>query len=45
MKDHGTDPNGSSGFPGFFNAFAKFAGMMGVSYAVLYMVFKLMKIG
>lgn len=43
MKDQCSDQ--SRGFTGVFNAFAKLAGMTGVSYAVLYMVFKLLKIG
>jgi hypothetical protein len=45
MKDQGSDHNVSRGFSAVFNAFVKFAGMMAVSYAALYVVFKLMKMG
>jgi|GraSoi2013_100cm_1033763.scaffolds.fasta_scaffold24034_4 hypothetical protein len=43
-KDQGSDRNVSTRFTGVFNAFAKLAGMLGVSYAALYIVFKLLKI-
>jgi len=45
MKDQGSNRNLSSGFSAVFNAFVKFAGMLAISYAALYMVFKLMKMG
>jgi hypothetical protein len=45
MKDRNSDRYTPQGFPRVFNAFAKFAGMMGISYVTLYMVFKLMKLG
>lgn len=45
MKDQGSDRSVSREFSAVFNTLIKFAGMMVVSYAALYVVFKLMKMG